>query len=118
MKKILAVFFLLSLLGVTAMCIAENPPGPPPDPSKMEAEFKNKLDKLVERKVITQSQEDAVIQYFQDIRKNGPPPKPMDNQPPQGKEGPLDALVKDGTITPEQAKAIEEILPKPPMPKR
>ncbi len=118
MKKLLIIFSLLTLLGITAMCIAENPPGPPPDPSKMEAEFKNKLDKLVESKVITRSQEDAVIRYFQGMHQNGPPPKPKDNQPPQGQENPLGALVKDGTITPEQAKAIEEILPKPPMPKR
>ena len=63
----------------------------------MEAKFKNGLDKLVVGKVITQNQEDAVIQYFQDMHKNAPPPQPSDNASPNH-EDPLSTLVRNGVI--------------------
>ncbi len=116
-KKLMIVLTVLSLLGIAAICIVENPPGPPPDPSKMEAEFKNGLDKLVAGKVITQNQEYAVIQYFQDMHKNAPPPQPSDNSSPNH-EDPLSTLVRNGVITQDQAKAIEKLLPKPPIPNK
>jgi len=116
------VSFIL-LFGITGIGFAENQPvgpgGPPPDPAKMEAEFKSGLEQLVKNNVITPKQEDTIIRYFRDMRgKNGPPPSKEKGNPPQDQANPLSTLVKNGVITQEQAKAIEKIMPKPPMPKK
>lgn len=100
---------LLFAAAVTGSC--QNMPGPPPDSSRMEADFKTALDKLVATKVITSTQETAIIQRLQDNAKNGMPPQ---GDPSQSGFDPLSSLVKDGTITQEQADAVQKALPKPP----
>jgi hypothetical protein len=117
MKKLqLITLCSLLLFGFVGICLAENQPGSPPDPAKMEVEFKSGLDKLVADNVITEKQETTIIKYFQDMRdKNGPPPQPTNNSM-QSQNDPLSVLVKDGIITQEQANAIQKVLPKPPAP--
>lgn len=108
----------LLLLGICGFCLAENQPGPPPDPAKMLADLKTGLDKLVANDVITTKQEETIIKYFKNMEnnKNGGPPPSMGSKPKQDRNDPLSLLVKDGVITEEQAKAIQKILPKPPKP--
>jgi hypothetical protein len=78
----------------------------------MEAEFKKGLDQLVSTNVITAIQEDAIIKHFQDAAQDGSMPPPTDQS--KGGFDPLGSLVKDGTITQDQASAVEKALPKPP----
>jgi len=120
-KKIrLSIVSCLLLIGLSAVCLGESKPGPP-DPAKMEAELKEGLDQLVTKNVISAQQEEKILEHF---KKSAPKQEPSATPPPQPKEqsgpgegDPLGQLVKDGVITEEQAKAIQEILPKPPKPK-
>jgi hypothetical protein len=115
-KKVLIIFSLLSLLGITGICMAEGQPGPPPGPPNMDAQLRSGLDKLVEDQVITPKQEQFLMKYFHDMRDNGPAAQPTDNRP-QNYHNLLGALIKSGDVTPNQARAIEDILSKPPMPR-
>lgn len=95
-------------------------PASPVTREQVKERINNALDKLVDDKVITQEQKDAVLKAMEARRPcNG---KERDRKPGEKdgkpgnkrfrckKHGVLQDLVKDGTITQEQADAIREAI--------
>ncbi|HEY8349532.1 MAG TPA: hypothetical protein VIM13_06875 [Clostridia bacterium] len=104
----------------TPPCKAENVPVSPVTREQVKERINNALDKLVDDKVITQEQKDAVLKAMEARRpckvkeRDGKPGdkggKPGDKRLRCSKHGVLQDLVKDGTITQEQADAIREAI--------
>lgn len=104
----------------TPLCKAENVPVSPVTREQVKERINNALDKLVGDKVITQEQKDAVLKAMEARRpckvkeRDGKPGdkggKPGDKRLRCSKHGVLQDLVKDGTITQEQADAIREAI--------
>ena len=92
---------------------------PDADPARMQEKVKSALDGLVKNGTITQDQENAVLKAMAEkrekakakIRESGEKSDKCEKGKPHGhKHGVLKDLVKDGTISQEQADAIRKAI--------
>ena len=73
----------------------------------MQADMKKALSGLVSKGTITQAQADKVIQLFANNKPG------QGGQMGQGGQNSLDQLVTSGTLTQDQLKAVQQVLPQP-----